>query len=96
MDWQLVASYFTVKSTDIFYSVEISLVLLLNKMIDSLFMHLSAARDYSFLRDRICIFTKNGIWCCKFFFFFFRDCHIIVVRVLEFVSKCVKYISFSL
>ena len=52
-----------------FYSVEISLVLLLNKMIDSLFMYLSAARDYSFLRDRICIFTKNGISCCKFFFF---------------------------
>ena len=23
-------------------------------------------------------------------FFFFRDCHIIVVHVLEFVSKCVK------
>ena len=34
-----------------FYSVEISLVLLLNKMIDSLVMYLSAARDYSFLRD---------------------------------------------
>ena len=72
-----------------FYSVEISLVLLLNKMIDSLFMYLSAARDYSFLRDRICIFTKNGISCCKFFSFF-RDCHIIVVHVLGFVSKCVK------
>ena len=27
---------------------------------------------------------------------FFRDCHIIVVHVLEFVSKCVKKISFSL
>ena len=48
-------------------SVEISLVLLLNKMIDSLFMYLSATRDYSFLRDRICIFTKNGISCCNFF-----------------------------
>ena len=28
-------------------------------------------------------------------FLFFRDCHT-VVHVLEFVSKCVKYISFSL
>ena len=27
----------------------------------SLFMYLSVVRDYSFLRDRICIFTKNGI-----------------------------------
>ena len=70
MDWRLVASYFTVKSTDIFYSVEVSLVLLLNKMIDSLFMYLSVARGYSFLRDRICIFTKNGISCSKFFSFF--------------------------
>ena len=73
-----------------FYSVEISLVLLLNEMIDSLFMYLSAARDYSLLRDRICIFIKNGISCCKLFLCFFRDCHIIVVHVLEFVSKCVK------
>ena len=73
-----------------FYSVEISLVLLLNKMIDSLFMYLSAARNYSFLRGRICIFIKNGISCCKLFLCFFRDCHIIVVYVLEFLSKCVK------
>ena len=70
MDWQLVASYFTVKSTDFFYSVEISLVLLLNKMIDSLVMYLSAARDYSFLRDRICIFTQTGFRVASFSFVF--------------------------
>ena len=55
-------------------------------MIDSLFMYLSAARDYSFLRDMIFIFIRNGIWCCKLFLCFFRDCHIIVVHVLEFLE----------
>ena len=44
--------------------------LLLNKMIDSLFMYLSAARDYRYpsLTDRICIFTKNGFVLQVYFF----------------------------
>ena len=70
--------------------MEISLVLLLDKMIDSLVMYLSAARGYSFLRDRICIFTQTGFRVASFSFVFFKGCHIIVVHVLEFETKCVK------
>ena len=44
--------------------------LLLNKMIDSLVMYLSAARDYSFLRDRMCIFTQTGFHVANFSFVF--------------------------
>ena len=67
--------------------MEISLVLLLNKMIDSLFMYLSAAKDYSFLRDRICIFIKNEISCCKLFFVFSET---VISWLYMFLNLCLR------
>ena len=58
-------------------------------MIDSLFMYFCRQQEITLFLETGYVFSqRTGFRVASFSFF--RDCHIIVVHVLGFVSKCMK------